>query len=302
MKLISKCISFCLLTFLSITGISQELNCRVTIDSRQISSGLKETFDAMERGVYEFMNNRQWTSDKFKENERIEMNVIITLNEQDGQNFNGAIQIIAVRPVYGSSYKSQLFNHRDQNFTFQFQQFDVLDFADQAATQSNLTAVLAYYAYMVLGFDYDSYGLEAGTPYFLKAQNIVNQFSSQDRYSGWKAFENNDNRYWIVQNLVDPRFKGLRKCVYQYHRNGLDQFAENKDKGVQGITQALSNLPQVYDALPNSINLRMFFNAKADEIVNIYSEAQPQQVAKVVPILDKVDPSNSLKWNDMKKK
>lgn len=293
---------FVFISFLAGTVNGQELNCRVTVDSRQISSGLKETFDALERGIYEFMNNRQWTTDKYKENERIEMNIIITLNEQSGENFSAAIQVIAVRPVYGASYKSQLFNHRDQTFDFQFQQFDVLDFAEQAATQSNLTAVLAYYAYLAIGFDYDSFGVESGTPYFLKAQNIVNQFSSQDRYSGWKAFENNDNRYWIVQNLLDPRFKGLRKCVYEYHRKGLDEFAANKEQAVNAITDALSNLTSVYDALPNSINLRMFFNAKAEEIVNIYSEAQQQQVAKVVPVLNKVDPSNSLKWNQMRKK
>lgn len=281
-------------------AMAQDLNCKVTVDYSQVEGSERTMFEAMERALFEFVNNRKWTTEVFKESERIEFNLQLNISEKSGSNrYSGSLSIQSRRPVYGSSYFTPVFNHQDDNVTFTYSQFDVIDFSENNAAENNLTAIIAYYIYMVVGFDYDSYALNGGTKYFRKALNIVNQNASSQE-SGWQAFESQTNRYWLVENLLESRFRNLRFVMYEYHRKGLDKMSENQDQARIEITKALEKLEPVYQALPNSINLRAFFNAKGDEIVGIYQGGKPNEKNKIVALLDRIAPGNTNKWSKIK--
>ena len=275
-------------------GYAQDVNCQVEVNSDQIADADPVIFEALEKGVFEFVNNTKWTTDIYKPEERIQMAVILTLQKRSGSNYEGTIQVQSSRPVYNSSYNTIVFNHQE-GIQFSFTQFDVLNFSENNATTNNLTAVLAYYVYVIVGMDYDSFALNGGTTYFQKALNIANQFQGTTS-SRWLAFESTDTRYWIVNNLLDPRFKNLRQTHYDYHRKGLDQLAEGMDEGRAAITTALNSLDAVNKNVPNSISLRIFFTSKRNEIVNIYSEAPRDEKSRVISLLEGVDPGNIQTW------
>jgi hypothetical protein len=221
----------------------------------------------------------------------------LTLESENGNGgFSGNIQVQSRRPVYGSSYYTPVFNHKDNDVSFSYQQFDVLLFNENNAGDNNLTALMAYYVNLALGFDYDTFAPEGGTPYLTKALNITNQNVSSN-FDGWKPFEDQNNRYWIIENYLEARFKNLRKCMYEYHRNGLDQMSEKQADARKSIASSLQLLSSVHQNLPNSINLRLFFNAKADEIVNIFKEGTSEEKAGVVDLLSRIDPGNIQKWS-----
>ncbi|KAB1065664.1 type IX secretion system protein PorD [Salibacter halophilus] len=278
------------------TVSAQDVNCTVEVDAQQISNTDRTLFESLENNLYEFVNNRKWTTDKFKAHERIEFSILLRINEASGDRFKGNIQIQSRRPVYGSSYSTPLINHKDDEVQFEFAKFDVLQFSEQAAKQNNLTAIFAFYTYLVIGFDYDSFSPEGGDKYLNKALNIANQFQGSD-ISGWEAFKSQTNRYWIATNYLDSRFENLRTCMYEYHRQGMDQMMDDPTKARENIYKALEKLQPIYDNLPNNINMRLFFNAKANEIVNIFSEAPGDEQRKVVNLLNKISPANSNKWS-----
>ncbi len=281
--------------FLLEKASAQELNCQISVLSPQIQASDKTIYETLQTSIREFLNNHIWTNDQFLNQERIECSIIITISERVSvDEFKANIQIQSRRPVYMSSFNTPLFNHQDNDFTFKYVQDQVLDF-DEANIYSNLTAVLGYYAYLMIGLDYDSFSREGGTPYFVKAQTIVNNASRlPDR--GWKAFENTRNRYWITENLLNSSFAPLRNTFYMYHRNGLDKMTDNSLDARQVITESIKDLRSVFSDKPNSFLMQIFFNAKADEIVNIYSQAQMDEKNQVVPVLSLVDPANSLKY------
>ncbi|MFM9053121.1 MAG: DUF4835 family protein, partial [Bacteroidota bacterium] len=199
------------------------------------------------------------------------------------------------RPVYKSSYNSPLFNHQDNDFNFRYLQDQILEF-DEANISSNLTAVLGYYCYMIIGLDYDSYSLEGGMPYFMKAQTVVNNAQSLPE-RGWKAFESQRNRFWLVENILHTQFKTLRSCMYKYHRLGFDILADNLNDGRAAVLNALKELRTAYNNRPTSFALQVFFNAKADEIVSLFSQAPGDEKSQLVQLLSLIDPANSLKYN-----
>jgi hypothetical protein len=281
-------------------SVAQELNCQVSVLSPQIQASDKTIYETLQTSIREFLNNRSWTSDQFLNLERIECSMIITISERASvDDFKANIQIQSRRPIYKSSFNSPLFNHQDNDLTFKYIQDQVLEF-DEANINSNLTAVLAYYAYLLIGLDYDSYSPEGGTPYYVKAQNIVNNAARlPDR--GWKAFESSRNRYWITENLLNSSFSPLRNTLYTYHRLGLDRMTDNVLEARQSITEGIKELRRVFSDKPNSFLMQVFFNAKADEIVNIYSQAQDDEKNQVVPVLSLVDPANSLKYQGILK-
>jgi len=288
--------AFSLLFGLTI-AFAQDVKCDVKVNFNQIENTDPIVFENLERALFEFVNNRKWTTEVFKEDERLEMNILLTVeSESGGGGFSGNIQVQSRRPVYGASYNTPVFNHKDNDVTFQYQQFDVLLFNENNAGDNNLTALFAYYVYLALGFDYDTFAPEGGTPYLTKALNITNQNVSSSS-EGWKPFEDQNNRYWIIENYLEARFKNLRKCMYDYHRNGLDQMAEKQAEGRKAIFQALQKLNSVHQNLPNSINLRLFFNAKSDEIVNIFKEGTSEEKSQVVDLLSRIDPGNIQKWS-----
>jgi Domain of unknown function (DUF4835) len=287
---------FLILLFTSSLHVyAQELNCRITVNSDQIQGTDKRVFDALRTAIFEFMNNRKWTTDAFKTEERIDCNILLNITERlSNEDFKGTLQIQARRPVYKSSYNSVLFNYDDKEFEFKYLESQPLEFNDNTFS-SNLTQVLAFYAYYIIGLDYDSFSLKGGTPYLQKALTVVNNsLNASER--GWKPFESNRNRYWMINNLLDAAFIPLRECMYNYHRNGLDLMASNRDVGRTNILQSIESLNKVFQAKPLSFNMQIFFNAKADEVINIFSGAFPDEKAKVITTLNEIDPTNSNKY------
>ena len=262
-----------LLTFILWTPLylaSQELNCIVKINSKQIQGTETRIFENMEKDIYEFMNNTKWTKDIFKNEERIECSIFITLSSRNSNIFEGTIQVSSRRPVYNTSYYSTMFNHLDENFVFTYTEFAPLEYNENSHI-TNLTSVLAFYAYIIIGLDYDSFSKNGGDQYLSKAQRIVNN-AQGERSEGWKAFESDKNRYWLAQSLNDDFFTPLIDCYYNYHYNGLDIMHRDADQGRQNIATALTGLEKIHQARPSSFIMKVFFNAKADEGVNIFSE------------------------------
>ncbi len=277
------------------TAVSQELNCQVQIVSDQIAGTDKRVFDAMKTAIYEFMNNRKWTNETFKPEERIDCSILINMTEKIGSDeFKGTLQIQSRRPIFKTSYNSVLLNYNDNDVTFKFQDNQPLEFVENTYT-SNLASILGYYAYLVIGLDYDSYSLNGGTPYLQKCLAVVNN-AQNSGYAGWKAFDSDKNRYWIINNMLDASFVSLRECMYNYHRKGLDVMADNKEAGRAVILESLVNLKKVHQIKPLSFSLQVFFIAKADEIVNIFSGAFSDEKSKIVNLLNEIDPTNSNKY------
>ena len=286
-----------LLFFTSIlkTAVSQELNCQVQIVSDQIAGTDKRAFDAMKTAIYEFMNNRKWTNETFKTEERIDCSILINLTEKiSSDEFKGTLQIQSRRPVFKTSYNSVLLNYNDNDIKFKFQENQPLDFVESTYS-SNLTSILAYYAYLVIGLDYDSFSLNGGTPYLQKCLSVVNNAQNSGE-QGWKAFDSDKNRYWIINNMLDASFVSLRECMYTYHRKGLDAMADNKEAGRAVILESIQSLKKVHQIKPLSFSLQVFFIAKADEIVNIFSGGFADEKAKIVSLLNEIDPTNSNKY------
>jgi hypothetical protein len=284
---------------LASTGLNaQELNCQLEINYTKIQgSTSKQLFDQMQRSVLEFMNNTKWTNDVFTAQEKIECNILIIVESVVGTDeYSGRIQISSRRPVYNSSTYSQLLNIEDEDFQFKFQQFSQLEF-NINSFQNNLTSVLQYYAYVIIAADYDSFGPLGGTPYWQKAQLIV-QNASNAPEAGWsQSTKNGDkNRYWLVENQLQPVFKGIRDCNYEYCRKGLDRMYESPEEGRAAILKALELLLPVYRARLVSYNMQVFFNAKRDEIINIFKGATPEEKTKVMDLLGIIDPAGTTKY------
>lgn len=279
------------------TTFAQELNCQITINSDQIQGTTeKQIFDQLEKSIFEFMNNTKWTKDNFLVQEKIDCSFFITIKQKISQDqYSGSIQVQCRRPVYKSSMFTQILNCEDDNFYFTYQQFSQLDF-NINTFQNNLTSVLAYYAYIVLASDYDSFAPQGGTEFWQKAQLIVQNAQSAPE-PGWKSNQSNKNRYWLVENTLQPLFKGLRDCMYDYNRKGLDIMHQNVEEGRTAILAALELIKPVYNARPANYNIQLFFNAKADELVNIFKSAPPEDKNKALEVLMQLDPANSNKYS-----
>jgi hypothetical protein len=283
---------------------AQELRCSVQVVSPQVQGTNKKVYQTLQTALTDFMNNRVWTSNVFKVEERIECNILINITEQvSADEFKGTIQIQSRRPVYNSSYSTVMFNYMDNNFSFKYVEFQSLDFSETTFT-SNLTSVMAYYAYMIIGFDYDSFSNEGGTDYFKKADNIVNNAQSATD-KGWQAFDskNNKNRYWLVKNVLDDKYEPVREFYYRYHRKGLDMLDAKPDAARADIAESLELLQQVYRQKPDPyLNyLQVIFDAKADEFVNIFSESFSEEKNRVLTILKEIDPPNGTKYEKIAK-
>jgi hypothetical protein len=286
-----------LIAVLSVRSFSaQELNCQVTINSQQIQGTVnKQIFDQMKTAIFEFMNNRRWTNDVYLGTERIDCSILIILTQSLGTDeYLGTIQVSSNRPTFKAAYPTPLFNYIDENFQFKYQQFSQLEFNDNNF-QNNLTSVLAYYAYVILAHDYDSFSPLGGTPYWQKAQTVVQNAQTASE-KGWKSTEGNKNRYWLVENQLQPVFQGIRNCIYTYHREGLDIMSDKATEGRANILKALELLVPVYQNRPASFNMQLFFNAKQVEIVKIFQGSTPEEKNKSVELLMKIDPANTNKY------
>lgn len=283
--------------FLLITSFSfaQELNCKVQVLSQQIQGTDKRVFTTLQTAIFEFMNNKKWTNDQFKLDERIDCSILINVTERPSTDqFIATIQVQSRRPIYKTSYNSVLLNYNDNDFQFTYLENQPLEFNENQFT-TNLTSVLGYYAYLIIGMDYDTFSMNGGTTYLQKAQNIVNQAQNTSE-PGWRAFESNKNRYWLINNMLDAPFINIRECMYNYHRKGLDEMVSNKEGGRANILEALESLRKVHQARPLSFAMQVFFNAKSDEIINIFSGAFSDEKSKVITLLNDIDPTNSNKY------
>ncbi|MBN8696820.1 MAG: DUF4835 family protein [Bacteroidetes bacterium] len=276
-------------------SFAQELNCKVQVLSQQIQGTDKRVFTTLQTAIFEFMNNKKWTNDQFKLDERIDCSILINVTERPSTDqFIATIQVQSRRPVYKSSYNSVLLNYNDNDFQFTYLENQPLEFNENQFT-TNLTSVLGFYAYLIIGMDYDTFAMNGGTTYLQKAQNIVNQAQNTSE-TGWRAFESNKNRYWLINNMLDAPFINIRECMYNYHRKGLDEMVSNKEGGRANILEALESLRKVHQARPLSFAMQVFFNAKSDEIINIFSGAFSDEKSKVITLLNDIDPTNSNKY------
>lgn len=285
-----------LLLLLFVKAKAQELNCNITINTDQIQgTAEKQIFEQLKKSVFEFMNNTKWTNDIFTQQERIDCSILIIIKQKvSNEDYSATIQVQSTRPVFKSSYRTPVLNLEDENFDFRFQQFTTLDF-NINSFQNNLTSVLAFYAYVILAIDYDTFSALGGTPYWQKAQTILNNAQSASE-KGWQSSQSNKNRYWLIENTLQPVFQGIRDCLFQYCFTGLDQMFEKADEGRANILKSLDLLKPVYAARPASFNMQLFFNAKADELVNIFKGAQPEEKEKARETLMSIDPANTTKY------
>ncbi len=275
---------------------SQEFLCSVDVTASQVQGSDRQVYDDMKNALMEFVNNRKWTNYDFKVEERIECTMVITIQERVSTDvFKAQLNIVASRPIFMSSYNSPLLNYVDTKFDFEYVQFQALEFQENNFS-SNLTSVVAYYLYMILGLDFDSYSQFGGTPFYEKAEAIVNT-AQNEAFSGWKAFESQKNRYWLVENYTNNSYADLRKFIYDYHRLGLDLMADKTDQGRAKILSSLSYLQIIYDERPNLFALKLMLDAKSDEIVNIFKEGNPKEKTDAINIMKEVDPANSSKYS-----
>ncbi|HCA82313.1 MAG TPA: DUF4835 domain-containing protein [Flavobacteriales bacterium] len=279
---------------------AQELQSRVQIisPSLQTSAADKLLFEQLQQQLTEFMNNTRWTTENFKDEEKIDCNILMNISEMpSAEDFGGTIQITSSRPVFNTNYKTTLFNYIDDNFKFKYQRGTPLIFSiDQH--RNNLTSILAFYAYFIIALDYDSFSLEGGTRYFTKAQQVVNNAQSAAE-PGWKASENDLNRYWLVDNALQGVFKPLRQAFYKYHRTGFDRIYDNVAEGRKDVIASLELIQGVAKQRPANINVRLFFAAKVDEIINLFSEAPAEEKLKVYNLCRSMDAGNLTKYQKL---
>lgn len=275
---------------------AQELNVTANVISPRIQGSDKKVFTTLQQGIVEFMNSTKWTSDKYRPEEKIDCNIQIEITERISvDEFKASIQVTTRRPIYKADYNSPILNVKDNEFNFRYIEFQTMEF-NESATNQNLVAVLAYYAYLVLGMDYDSFSPLGGTPYFQKMQTLVANMQNAAE-PGWRSFEQNQrNRYWISENLNGPIYRPIRQMFYTYHRKGLDIMHENKDDGLRAIADAIETLRKVHQEKPISPLMQLVFDAKADEVVNMFSGASADIKNQAKETLDEVNPSNSGKY------
>ena len=278
---------------------AQEIICNVRVLSNQIQSSDKQKFQTLQTAIREFVNNKKWTNEVFQSDERIECNVMINLTEEvSTDHYKGTLQIQSSRPIYNSSYYSPILNFIDNDLEFRYLEHQTLEFNEHSHV-SNLTATLSFYIYMIIGMDYNTFSAEGGILYLQKAQTIVSNAQSAAE-KGWKAFESNKNRYWMVEEMLDPKYSVFSEVMYSFHRQGLDLMYDDVEKGRISITESIELLRKIKRQNPTAFILQLFFDAKANEIANIYSGAFPDEKARVLNILTELDPSNISKYNKMK--
>ncbi len=283
--------------FTATFSMAQELKCQVAINSQQIT-GDKTRFQTLQTAINEFMNDRKWTNRVFKPEEKIECSIFITFNKStSGDNYQGSIQIQSLRPIFNSAYKSPVLNIKDNNLSFKWVEHDPLNF-DLNSFTSNLTSVLAYYAYIIIGTDFDTYSANGGSDFFTNAQTIVNN-AQNTQFLGWKSSGSEKNRYWYVENILNSRYVDFRSFMYQYHRKGLDIMYDDLSKGRVVALNSLKMLQKLHRIRPNLVITNRLMDAKRDEFIGLFTGAQPNERIQAKNILTELDPANAGKYQKM---
>jgi Domain of unknown function (DUF4835) len=277
----------------------QEFQANVTVLSNRIGTSVdKQIFTTLQSALYNFMNGRKWTSAAFNSNEKILCNFLLNLSgSADNNTYAATLTIQMGRPIFNTSYQSPLMNYIDESVTFKYVQFQDLDFNENRVggtdpMTANLTAVFAYYAYIILGLNFDSYGLRGGDLYFQKAQNIVSNAPEASAVNGWKPFDGVRNRYWLVENLTNPKYNPMHDAIYNYYRQGLDQMYDHESDGRTSVMNALVSLNSINNEYPNIMFMQFFFTGKGAEIGNIFKHGNPDEKSRALDILSRIDISN----------
>ena len=277
---------------------SQELNCKVIVNSDKVASTNNQIFKNLEKSLNDFMNKTVWTESKYKQNERILCSVFITINSGENNQFDASIQVQSSRTIFNSSYSSPVLNINDKDFNFSYIEFENITY-NPNSFDSNLISVMAYYAYMILGSDAETFAPDSGTPYFVTAQEIAN-LALPNGSKGWSQTEKKQNRYYLVNDLLSPTFKPYRDAMYSYHFNGLDEMHTDLKSSKETIISAIYTLAELNTNRPNAFLTRVLFDAKADEIVSIFSGGPSVPLTDLVDKLGKISPTNSIKWSKIK--
>jgi hypothetical protein len=294
-----------MLTAITFFAKAQELNARVTVNAQQIGNNVnKSTFNTLQAALTTFLNTRKWTKDVYAANEKIDCTFFLNLNPTDDANiYNASLTIQAARPVFNSSYLSPIINFKDDDIIFKYTEFQLLEFNENRisgndAQISNLTAVIAYYANMIIGFDSESFALRGGEQSFLKAQNIVNNAPDGRGIKGWKAFDGIRNRYWLVENMLNGRYAVMHDVYYNYYHLALDKFYEDEKAARQDMMNVLNIMSVFNNQNPNTMINQFFFQGKANEMIKIFSKAAPQDKVKAMELLTRLDLTNANNYKE----
>lgn len=285
--------------FFSQFGVSQELKATVSLNYQQVSNGNPQLFSNLEKQVNEFLNTTKWTDREVNDVEKIECNFFINITGYSSNNFEASIQIQSSRPIHNSTFSSPILNINDKNFSFRFIEFETMIY-DQNSFSSNLVSVLAFYSNLIIGLDQDSFAPNGGTENLQIASNIVN-VAQTSGYKGWSQSEgNNNNRNFLISDMLSSTFLPFRTSLYQYHRLGLDTMSDDVAKSKQELIKSIETLSEIQKVRPNSLLVRTFFDAKGDEIVSVFSDGPRIDVSKLVETLNRISPLNSQKWNKIR--
>lgn len=287
---------FSLLTFTF--AQSQELNCTVKVNSDKVASTNNQIFKNLERSLNDFMNKTVWTDKNYKQNERILCSAFITISSSVDNLFEATLQIQSSRTIFNSSYSSPILNINDKDFNFSYIEFENITY-NPNSYDSNLVSVLAYYAYMIIGADAETFSPGSGTPYFVTAQEIVN-LALPGAAKGWSQTEKKQNRYYLVNDMLSPTYQPYRDAMFSYHFLGLDEMTTDLVSSKETIKNSINTLAELNNNRPNAYLTRVFFDAKADEIVSIFSGGPKVELTDLLDKLNRISPTNSTKWSQIK--
>jgi len=296
-----KRLGIALFFFMGMVSLSQaqDLNARVQILSPQVQNTNKRALDVLEKAISDFLNNRTWSANEVQPQERIDCSFVITINAWDGSSdFTAQAQIISTRPVFNTSYNSPVLSTSDNNFNFSYTEGQLMDYSDQQF-MNNLTSLLAYYAYIIVGLDADTFENNGGTPFYTAAQNIVNN-AQNTGFNGWRSMEGTDNRFWLVNNLLDRRYQPLRDFLYSFYLKGLDRMSDHAVEGRKAILGLLPMLQKVDRLAQGAVFNQVFFTAKSDELIGIFGGMGPQERVQAYNVLAEVDPANANKYESLR--
>ena len=300
--MVRKYLLICSLISFSLAGArGQELKATISVLSQRVAQVDKSVFTTMQTALNDFLNNRKWTSEEFLPREKITCNFLLNLSSGQDNIYTASLIVQAARPVFNSSYQSPIINYQDESVIFRYVPFQPLDFNENRVQGSepltaNLTAIFAYYIYVILGMDFDSFGLRGGDAYFQKAQAIVNNAPEASNILGWKPFDGTRNRYWLIENLTNPKYTQIHDAFYNYYRMGLDQMYDKENEARQGVLKTLSTLNAINQDNPNLMIVQFFFQGKGSEMSNIFKKAQPDEKSRALDYLTKLDITNINKY------
>ncbi|MBQ3635349.1 MAG: DUF4835 family protein [Bacteroidales bacterium] len=291
-----------LMAVLALSASAQELQCGISVTSASVQGTNKQVYDEMRTAIQDFMSQQIWTQDKFESRERIECSFNFNITSQVSSNeFKGTLTVQLRRPVFNSSYTTTMLNVQDKDIQFRYNQGQPLTYNPNSYDPDNLVPLLAFYVNFMLGLDYDSFSPNGGSQYFKQAETIVNQAQSS-QFGGWKSFDGTTNRYWLINNAMDDNHRNFHSCLYDYHRRGLDQMADNFETARDAVRECLDKIKDIRRRISrNPYLLNLFFTAKSDEIVNIFSEAPQIEKDKIIEIMQVADPANISKYQKLRK-